>query len=196
MQAAEALRAAGADVVDFGAGEPDFDTPDNIKAAAAEAMRVGRTKYTSTGGTRELQKAIIDFYQREFQVEYQPSEVMGTSGGKQAIFNAVVTLLDQDDECLIPKPYWVTFPEIVVFAGAKPVFIETEETDFVVTAEQVRQAITRERSYSFLTRRRIHRTRVTAIRIPAHHGADGRTRHLRYLGRMLSPLCLPAGRNI
>ena len=142
MQAAEALRAAGADVVDFGAGEPDFDTPDNIKAAAAEAMRVGRTKYTSTGGTRELQKAIINFYQREFQVEYQPSEVMGTSGGKQAIFNAVVTLLDQDDECLIPKPYWVTFPEIVVFAGAKPVFIETEETDFVVTAEQVRQAIT------------------------------------------------------
>jgi aspartate aminotransferase len=142
MQAAEALRAAGADVVDFGAGEPDFDTPDNIKAAAAEAMRVGRTKYTSTGGTRELQKAIINFYQREFQVDYQPSEVMGTSGGKQAIFNAVVTLLDQDDECLIPKPYWVTFPEIVVFAGAKPVFIETEETDFVVTAEQVRQAIT------------------------------------------------------
>src|SRR6478672_9543229 len=142
MQAAEALRAAGADVVDFGAGEPDFDTPDNIKAAAAEAMRVGRTKYTSTGGTRELQKAIINFYQREFQVEYQPSEVMGTSGGKQAIFNAVVTLLDQDDECLIPKPYWVTFPEIVVFAGGNPVFIETEETDFLLTAEQVAKSIT------------------------------------------------------
>jgi aspartate aminotransferase len=142
MQAAEALRAAGADVVDFGAGEPDFDTPDNIKQAAAEAMRVGRTKYTSTGGTRELQKAIINFYQRQFQVEYQPSEVMGTSGGKQAIFNAVVTLLDPGDECLIAKPYWVTFPEIVVFAGGKPVFIETEETDFVLTADQVKDAIT------------------------------------------------------
>ena len=142
MQAAEALRAAGADVVDFGAGEPDFDTPENIKQAAAEAMRVGRTKYTSTGGTRELQRAIINFYQREFQTEYQPSEVMGTSGGKQAIFNAVVTLINPDDEVLIPKPYWVTFPEIVVFAGGKPVFIETEETDFLLTAEQVERAIT------------------------------------------------------
>jgi aspartate aminotransferase len=142
MQAAEALRAAGADVVDFGAGEPDFDTPENIKQAAAEAMRIGRTKYTSTGGTRELQKAIINFYQREFQTEYQPSEVMGTSGGKQAIFNAVVTLLNTSDEALIPKPYWVTFPEIVVFAGGKPVYIETEETDFLLTAEQVQRAIT------------------------------------------------------
>lgn len=142
MQAAEALRATGADVVDFGAGEPDFDTPENIKQAAAEAMRIGRTKYTSTGGTRELQKAIINFYRGQFQVEYQPNEVMGTSGGKQAIFNAVVTLLDPGDECLIAKPYWVTFPEIVVFAGGKPVFIETEETDFVLTAEQVQAAIT------------------------------------------------------
>jgi aspartate aminotransferase len=142
MQAAEALRAAGADVVDFGAGEPDFDTPDNIKIAAAEAMKAGRTKYTSTGGTREFQKAIINFYQREFQTEYQPSEVMGTSGGKHAIFNAIVTLLNPGDEALIPKPYWVTFPEIVVFAGAKPVFIETEETDFVLTADQVERSIT------------------------------------------------------
>ncbi|PYS74738.1 MAG: pyridoxal phosphate-dependent aminotransferase [Acidobacteria bacterium] len=142
MQAAEALRAAGADVVDFGAGEPDFDTPENIKQAAAEAMRVGRTKYTSTGGTRELQRAIINFYQREFQTEYQPSEVMGASGGKQAIFNAVVTLINPGDEVLIPKPYWVTFPEIVVFAGGNPVFIETEETDFLLTAEQVERAIT------------------------------------------------------
>jgi aspartate aminotransferase len=142
MQAAEALRAAGADVVDFGAGEPDFDTPDNIKQAAAEAMRVGRTKYTSTGGHRELQKAIINFYEREFHTEFQLSEVMATSGGKQAIFNAVVTLLNPGDECLIPKPYWVTFPEIVVFAGGNPVFIETEETDFLLTAEQVAKAIT------------------------------------------------------
>jgi aspartate aminotransferase len=142
MQAAEALRAAGADVVDFGAGEPDFDTPDNIKNAAAEAMRIGRTKYTSTGGTRELPKAIINFYQRTFGVEFQPNEVMGTSGGKQAIFNAAVTLLNPGDECLIPKPYWVSFPEIVVFAGGVPVFIETEETEFVLTLKQVEDAIT------------------------------------------------------
>src|SRR5262245_21678937 len=142
MQAAEALRAAGADVVDFGAGEPDFDTPENIKQAAADAMNRGETKYTSTGGTRELQKAIVSFYQRQFGADYQPNEVMGTSGGKHAIFNAIVTLINPGDEVLIPKPYWVTFPEIVVFAGGMPVFIETEETEFVLNAEQVEQAIT------------------------------------------------------
>ena len=142
MQAAEALRAAGVNVCDFGAGEPDFDTPDNIKQAAAAAMRAGRTKYTAAGGIREIQRAIIDFYRREFGTEYQPSEVMSTAGGKQAIFNAVVTLIDPGDEVLIPKPYWVTFPEVVVFAGGTPVFIETEETDFVLNFEQVEKAIT------------------------------------------------------
>jgi aspartate aminotransferase len=142
MQAAEALRASGANVCDFGAGEPDFDTPDNIKEAAAEAMRAGRTKYTSAGGIRELNRAIIEFYKREFGTEYQPNEVMATAGGKQAVFNAVVTLLNPGDEVLIPKPYWVTFPEVVVFAGGKPVYIETEETDFVLTVEQVERAIT------------------------------------------------------
>jgi len=142
MQAAEALRASGANVCDFGAGEPDFDTPDNIKHAAEKAMRAGRTKYTAAGGIRELNRAIIDFYKREFGTEYQPNEVMATSGGKQAIFNAVVTLINPGDDCLIPKPYWVTFPEVVVFAGGTPVFIETEETDFVLTVEQVERAIT------------------------------------------------------
>ena len=142
MQAAVALRAAGADVVDLGAGEPDFDTPDNIKHAATEAMRAGRTKYTPTAGTRELQQAIINFYEREFGARYDPAEVMSTSGGKQAIFNAVVSLVEPGDEVLIAKPYWVTFPEIVVFARAAPAFIETVETDFVLTAEQVERAIT------------------------------------------------------
>ena len=142
MQAAEALRASGANVCDFGAGEPDFDTPDNIKQAADRAMRAGRTKYTANGGIRELHRAIIDFYQKEFATEYQSSEVMATAGGKQAIFNAVVTLLNPGDEALIPKPYWVTFPEIAVFAGGKPVFIETEDTNFVLTVEQVERAIT------------------------------------------------------
>jgi aspartate aminotransferase len=142
MQAAEALRAAGADVVDFGPGEPDFDTPDNIKRAAAEAMRAGYTKYTATGGVRPLQQAIIDFYTRQFGTQYLPSEVMATSGGKQAIFNAVVTLIDPGDDVLIPKPYWVTFPEVVVFARGNPVYIETEDTDFVLTAQQVERAIT------------------------------------------------------
>lgn len=142
MQAAQALRASGANVCDFGAGEPDFDTPDNIKNAADKAMRAGRTKYTNAGGIREINRALIDFYKREFGTEYQPNEVMATAGGKQAVFNAVVTLLNPGDECLIPKPYWVTFPEIAVFAGATPVFIETEDTGFVLNVEQVERAIT------------------------------------------------------
>ncbi|MBA2645682.1 MAG: pyridoxal phosphate-dependent aminotransferase [Pyrinomonadaceae bacterium] len=142
MQAAVALRAAGVDVVDFGPGEPDFDTPEHIKLAAIEAIRAGKTKYTPTAGTRDLQRAIIDFYEREFGAHYEPSEVMAAAGGKQAIFNAVVTLAGRGDEVLIPKPYWVTFPEIVNFAGATPVFIETEETNFILTAEQVERAIT------------------------------------------------------
>ncbi|HEX8653053.1 MAG TPA: pyridoxal phosphate-dependent aminotransferase [Pyrinomonadaceae bacterium] len=142
MQAAEAMRAEGLDVVDLGAGEPDFDTPDNIKRAASEAMRRGQTKYTPTAGTRELQRAIIDYYEREFGAHYDRPEVMATSGGKQAIFNAVVSLVNPNDEVLIPKPYWVTFPEIALFARATPVFIETEETDFLLTAEQVSRAIT------------------------------------------------------
>jgi len=142
MQAAEALRAEGKNVVDFGAGEPDFDTPDNIKRAAAEAMRAGKTKYTSTGGTRELQQSIIDFYANTFGASYERNEVMASSGGKQAIFNAVVSFINPGDEVLMAKPYWVTFPEVVVFAGGTPVFIETEETGFVLSAEQVARAIT------------------------------------------------------
>ena len=142
MQAAASMRAAGVKVFDFGAGEPDFDTPENIKLAAAEAMRAGETKYTPTAGTRELQQAIIDFYAREFGANYDRAEVMATSGGKQAIFNAVVSLINPGDEVLIVKPYWVTFPEIVVFARGTPVFIETEETGFLLNAQQVEHGIT------------------------------------------------------
>ena len=142
MQAAETLRAEGANVVDFGAGEPDFDTPDNIKRAAAEAMRAGKTKYTSTGGTRELQQSIIDFYANTFGANYELNEVMASSGGKQAIFNAVVSLINPGDEVLMAKPYWVTFPEVVIFAGGVPVFIETEDTGFVLSAGQVLDALT------------------------------------------------------
>ena len=142
MQAATTMRAAGVDVVDLGAGEPDFDTPEHIKRAAVEALRAGQTKYTPTAGTRRLQQTIIEYYEREFGARYEPSEVMATAGGKQAIFNAVVTLAGTGDEVLIPKPYWVTFPEIVTFAGATPVFIDTEETGFQLTAEQVERSIT------------------------------------------------------
>ena len=142
MQVAEAMRAEGIDVVDLGAGEPDFDTPQNIKDAAVAAMRAGQTKYTPTAGTRKLQQAIIDFYQHEFSAGYERSEVMATAGGKQAVFNAVVCLINPGDEVLLPKPYWVTFPEIVTFARGRSIFIETEENDFVLTADIVRRAIT------------------------------------------------------
>lgn len=142
MQAADAMRAEGVDVVDLGAGEPDFDTPQNIKDAALEAMLAGQTKYTPTAGTRQLQRAIIDMYARDFAASFQRNEVMATSGGKQAIFNAVVSLINPGDDVLIPKPYWVTFPEIATFAGARSVFIETEENGFVLTADMVRAAIT------------------------------------------------------
>lgn len=142
MQAADALRAQGVNVVDFGAGEPDFDTPENIKSAAAEAMRAGKTKYTPTGGTRDLQQAIIGFYARLFDADFERPQVMATSGGKQAIFNAVVSLLNPGDEVLLAQPYWVTFPEVVVFARGLPVFIETEKSGFVLSADQVERAIT------------------------------------------------------
>jgi len=142
MQAAEAMRAEAIDVVDLGAGEPDFDTPQNIKDAAIVAMQAGQTKYTPTAGTRKFQQAIIDFYQREFEAQYERNEVMGTAGGKQALFNAVVCLINAGDDVLIPKPYWVTFPEIVTFARGKSIFIETEQNEFVLNAEMVREAIT------------------------------------------------------
>ncbi len=142
MQAADALRAAGAKVVDFGAGEPDFDTPTNIKRAAAAAMTAGQTKYTPTAGTRQFQQAIIDFYGTHFGAAFERSEVMGTCGGKQALFNAIVSLINPGDEVVIPKPYWVTFPEIVNFAGGIPVFVETEETGFVLNREQIERVLT------------------------------------------------------
>jgi aspartate aminotransferase len=142
MQKALALRAEGVDVVDLGAGEPDFDTPPHVKRAAEEAMRRGETKYTATGGTRRLQQSIIDYYGREFGARYEPAEVMATAGGKQAIFNAVVTLANPGDEILVAKPYWVTFPEIAKFAGATPVYIETERNGFQLRAEDVRAAVT------------------------------------------------------
>src|SRR3989440_1073787 len=142
MQAADAMRAEGIDVVDLGPGEPDFDTPQNTKDAPLAAMTAAKPKYTPTAGTRQLQKAIIEMYSRDFGAAYERNEVMATSGGKQAIFNAAVTLINPGDDVLIPRPYWVTFPEIVTFAGGRSVFIDTEENGFVLTADMVRAAIT------------------------------------------------------
>jgi aspartate aminotransferase len=142
MQKAQALKAEGKDVIDLSVGEPDFDTPQFIKDAAWKAIQSGKTKYTATAGVKVLQDAIVRFYQREFGVEYKPSEIMATSGGKQAIFNAVATLCEAGDEVLIAAPYWVSFPEMIAFTGATAVVIDTEETEFVLTSDQVRRAIT------------------------------------------------------
>lgn len=141
-QAAAQLREEGHDVIDLTLGEPDFQTPEFIKEYAWEGLQKGLTKYTPTAGLKSFQEAIAGFYAHEFSTDFSPKEIVAACGGKQALFNAACTLLNPGDEVLIPKPYWVTFPEIVNFTGAKNVFIQTEETDFVLSAEQVKNSIT------------------------------------------------------
>jgi aspartate aminotransferase len=139
---AERLRAKGADLVDLGAGEPDFPTPEEIKRAAERAIEQNFTRYTSTSGIAPLRSAIVNMLHRDFGAEYKPSQVIVTIGGKQAIFNAMAAVLNPGDDVLIPRPYWVTFPEIAKFLQTNPVYIETEANEFVLTAEAVRDAIT------------------------------------------------------
>ncbi len=141
-QAAAEMRAQGIDVIDLSVGEPDFDTPQFIKDYATEGLNKGLTKYTATAGTADFRNAVIDFYAKQFGADVKMAEVAASCGGKQALFNAACTLLNSGDDVLIPKPYWVTFPEIITFCGANSVFIETEETDFILTADQVAAAIT------------------------------------------------------
>ena len=141
-QKAAELREQGHDVIDLTIGEPDFDTPEFIKQYAWEGLQKGLTKYTATAGMKPLTEAIVEFYAKRFGAEFSPSEVAASCGGKQGLFNAACTLLNPGDDVLIPKPYWVTFPEIAIFCRANNVFIDTEATDFVLTAEQVRDAIT------------------------------------------------------
>ncbi len=141
-QVATRLREEGHDVIDLTVGEPDFDTPQFIKDYATEGLEKGITKYTPTAGLKTFKESIADFYAKVFGSTFSPAEVAAACGGKQALFNAVNTIVDEGEEVLIPKPYWVTFPEIVNFAGGVNVFIDTEETDFVLTAEEVRSRIT------------------------------------------------------
>ncbi|CAN5674293.1 pyridoxal phosphate-dependent aminotransferase [soil metagenome] len=142
MQAAANLREKGFDVIDLTLGEPDFQTPEFIKDLAIEGLNKGITKYTPAAGMKPFTEAVAHFYAEQFGADFLVKEVAASCGGKQALFNAACTILNEGDECLIPKPYWVTFPEFVTFTGAKCVFIETEETDFILTAEQVKDAIT------------------------------------------------------
>lgn len=142
MQSAANLREQGVDVIDLTLGEPDFPTPEFIKSFAVEGLAKNLTKYTPSAGMKPFVEAVSHFYDAQFGAVVSPKEVAASCGGKQALFNAVCTLVNAGDDVLIPKPYWVTFPEIVSFCGANSVFIETEETDFVLTADQVKDAIT------------------------------------------------------
>jgi len=139
---AERLRAQGVDILDLGAGEPDFPTPENIKAAARRAIDENFTKYTAASGILPLKEAVCARVAEDFGTRYEPRQCCVTVGGKQVIFNAVMALINPGDEVLVEKPCWASFPEVINFAEGKMVSLETEETDFHLTAEAVRRAIT------------------------------------------------------
>ncbi|MFK5978669.1 MAG: pyridoxal phosphate-dependent aminotransferase [Rhizobiaceae bacterium] len=137
------LKAAGRDVIGLGAGEPDFDTPDNIKAAAIDAINRGETKYTPVPGILPLREAICGKFKRENNLEYTPDQVIVGTGGKQILYNAFVATLNPDDEVLIPAPYWVSYPDMVLLNGGEPKTIDTTmENNFKLTADQLEAAIT------------------------------------------------------
>jgi aspartate aminotransferase len=142
LQITERLKAEGIDIISLGAGEPDFPTPENIKDAAKTAIDAGFTKYTPAGGTSDLKRAILERIRRDFGGEYNSDEVIATVGGKQAIFEGIAALINPGDEVLLPAPYWVSFPEIVHFAGGTPVIVDTESTEFQLTAEMVAEHVT------------------------------------------------------
>jgi len=140
---ADRLKASGVDVVDFGAGEPDFPTPENIKRAAVAALEQNFTKYTPTGGITELKQAIVERHARDFESDYAVEECLVTVGGKQAIFEAIESLVDHGDEVILPVPYWVSFLDIINYAGGKPVLLETRESeDFAVRADAMEKLVT------------------------------------------------------
>jgi aspartate aminotransferase len=137
------LKAAGVDVIGLGAGEPDFDTPDNIKDAAKAALDAGKTKYTPVAGTPELRKAIVAKFKRENDLEYTIDEITVGCGGKQTLFNALFATLNPGDEVIIPAPYWVSYPDMTLMAEGVPVVVECqEENDFKITAAELEAAIT------------------------------------------------------
>jgi aspartate aminotransferase len=142
-QKAAELKAAGRDIIGLGAGEPDFDTPEHIKQAAKEAIDTGKTKYTAVDGIPELKKAICEKFARENGLTYKPSQVSVGTGGKQILYNALVATLNPGDEVIIPAPYWVSYPDMVLLAGGEPVFIEGPmQTGYKITGEQLEAAIT------------------------------------------------------
>lgn len=141
--AADKLKAEGVDVIVFGAGEPDFPTPDNIKQAAAAAIANDFTRYTAASGTLELKKAVCERHRKDFGTDYAPAECCISVGGKHSIFNLMQILIDPGDEVIIPAPYWVTYADVVAYSQGVSVFVETDEADgFEVTAAMIEKAIT------------------------------------------------------
>ncbi|MFL0693948.1 MAG: pyridoxal phosphate-dependent aminotransferase [Agrobacterium tumefaciens] len=142
-QMARELKAQGKDVISLSVGEPDFDTPQNIKDAAVAAIARGETKYTPVAGIPELRKAIADKFKRENGLDYKPEQVIVGTGGKQILFNAFMATINPGDEVVIPAPFWVSYPEMIALCGGTPVFVETTiENNFKLTAEQLDRAIT------------------------------------------------------
>jgi len=140
---AKSMQAQGIQVVSFGAGEPDFDTPDNIKKAAKKAIDDGFTKYTPVGGIDELKDAIINKFKRDSHITYKRSEILVSCGGKHSFYNLAQAIFDQGDEVIIPAPYWVSYPPMVALAGGTPVIVETtEKNEFKITPEGLNKALT------------------------------------------------------
>ena len=161
---ANQLRAEGRDVIGLAAGEPDFDTPDHIKQAAITAINNGMTKYTAVDGTAELKQAIINKFKRDNGLDYQADQILVSVGGKQAIYNLAQALLNPGDEVIIPAPYWVSYPDMVMLADGEPVIVEADMSQaFKITAEQLENAIT-------------ERTRLVVINSPSNPSGKAYTR--------------------
>ena len=142
MKAAE-VRAQGRDIISLGTGEPDFDTPDHIKKAAVEAIDAGKTKYPPVDGTAELKSAIVRKFREENQLDYSTAQIIVSNGAKQCLFNLLVSLLNPDDEVIVPAPYWVSYPDMIKLADGQPVILNaTEATDFKITAKQLQSSLT------------------------------------------------------
>jgi len=140
---ADKLRSQGIDVVDFGAGEPHFSTPDHIKTAAIEAIHQNFSKYTPVPGTQGLRKAIVQRHATDFGSQYKPEESIASTGGKHALFNSIQVLVDHGDDVILPVPYWVSFKDIIEYAGGRCILVETDEAkNFRLTAQMVEDAVT------------------------------------------------------
>ena len=150
-QKAKELKASGKDIIGLGAGEPDFDTPDNIKKAAIKAIQDGDTKYTAVDGTPSLKKAIIKKFKRENNLDYQLDQITVGTGGKQVIYNAMMATLNNGDEVVIPAPYWVSYPDIVLLAGGTPIILEcNEKQGFKIKPTDLEKSITKKTKWIIL----------------------------------------------